>query len=76
MGTNLDFQGQNIVPSSYIELVRPGLRTSTVKSDFVALTKLAIVGGVSTLLSSDSESTQELGSIGHLLDLLDFRVPS
>ena len=33
-------------------------------------------GGVSTFLSSDSESTHNLESIGYLSDLSDFRVPS
>ena len=33
-------------------------------------------GGVSIFLSSDSESTQNRGSVGYLVDLSDFIVPS
>ena len=55
---------------------RPRPRTSEVKSFSAALVYNSRLRGVSTFLSSDSESTQNLGSIGNLMDLSDVRVPS
>ena len=68
--------GQNFGPSSDIGSGRPALRTSDAKSDFAAFAYNSQLRGVSTFLSSYSESTQSFGSIGHLADLSDFRVLS
>ena len=79
MGTSLGFQDRNFVSSSNTGLVRsgrPGLRTSDVKSDFAALAHNSQLRRVNTFPSSESESTQDLGSSGFLADLLDFRMSS
>ena len=55
---------------------RPGLRTSDGKSDFAVLAYNSRLRRVSTFLSSYLESTQNLGSIGCLVDLSDFCVLS
>ena len=79
MGTSLGFRGQNFVPSSDIGSVRSGRHgfpTSDPEPDFTTWGYNSRLRRASTFLSSDSESTQNLGSIGYLVHLSDFRVPS
>ena len=67
------------MPSLEIGSVRsgwPGLRTYEAKSDFAASVYNSRLRRVSTLLSSDSESTETLGSTGYSVDLSDFLMPS
>ena len=72
MGISLVYWDQNFVPSldiGSVWSVGPGLRTS-------ALTYNSRSREVNTFLSSDSDSTQNLASIGYLVDFSDSRVPS
>ena len=55
---------------------RHGVPTSDAEGDFTVWIYNSRLRGVSTFLSSYSESTQNLGSIGYLMDLSDFRVLS
>ena len=67
------------MPSSDIGSVRSdqaGLRAYEAKSELSALAYNSRLRGVVTFLSSDSESTQNMESIGYLSDPLDFCVPS
>ena len=67
------------MPSSDIGSVRSGrhgVPTSDAETDFTVWAYNSRFWGASTFLSSYSESTQNLGSIGYLVDLSDFRVLS
>ena len=77
MGLSLGHMTQKFVRSSDIRSVRsgrPALRTYDAKFDFAALAYKSRLQGVSTFLSLDSESTQNLGFTGYLVDRSDFHV--
>ena len=79
MGTSLGFRGQNFVPSSDIGSVRSdrhGVPTSDAELYFTTWGYNSRLRRASTFLNSDSESTQNLGSICYSVHLSDFCVPS
>ena len=73
MGTILGFWGQNF-GRVRVSGGRPGLRTSDAEFDFAALAYNSRLRAVSTFLSPDSESTQNVGCTGYFMDLSDFPV--
>ena len=68
--------GSEFLPSSDIGSGRHGVPTSDDEPYFSTWGYNSRLRRVSTFLSSYSESTQNLGSIGYLVDLSDFRALS
>ena len=79
MGTSLGFRGQNFMPSSDIGSVRSdrhGVPTSDGETNVTVWASNSGFRRDIIFLMADSESTQNLGSIWHLMELSDFCVSS
>ena len=79
MGTSLGFWGQNFVPSLDIGSVRSdrhGVPNSDGETGVIVWASNSRFRRYIIFLKTDSESTQNLGSIVHLMKLSDFCVSS